>query len=342
MSDFTSPPIELSRPVEVYVVRPQSRRWVLHLALLCATLLTTTLVGARLHYNFIHDLPVLSEQQDALPLFPISWVWQHPARLLGGLPFSLSLMVILLAHEMGHYLYCRRYGVRATLPYFIPAPTLIGTFGAFIRIKSPMRARSQLFDIGIAGPIAGFVVAIVVLVVSLPLAKPLAPSAFDPNLQFGYPAIFDLAKAALSTWLPVLRTPIDKLYFHPVTISAWVGMFATALNLLPGGQLDGGHIIYSLHPRVHRFVSRLAVIVLLPMAWFFWAGWLVWAVMLFISGVRHPRLPSYPDLGRGRKLLAGFALLMLILTFSPNPIRNHSFKEVVHELRHPESLSGTR
>jgi membrane-associated protease RseP (regulator of RpoE activity) len=342
MSDFTSPPIELSRPVEVYVVRPQSRLWALHIALLLATLLTTTLVGARLYYNFVHDLPVLSEQQDALPLFPIAWVWQHPSRLLSGLPFSLSLMTILLAHEMGHFLYCRRYGVRATLPYFIPAPTLIGTFGAFIRIKSPMRSRSQLFDIGIAGPIAGFVVATLVLFASLPLAKPLAASAFDQTLQFGYPAVFGLAKSLLASWSPMLRMPMEKLYLHPVTISAWVGMFATALNLLPGGQLDGGHIIYSIRPRIHRLVSRLAVVALIPMAWYFWAGWLVWAVLLFISGVRHPRLPSAPDLSFGRKLLAVFGLLMLVVTFSPHPIKDHSLKEVVYQLRHPESLSTAR
>jgi membrane-associated protease RseP (regulator of RpoE activity) len=342
MSEFTSPPIDYSRPVEVYLVRPQSRRWALHIALLFATLLTTTLVGARLQYNFAHNLPMLSDQQDALPLFPIAWVWQQPLRLLGGLPFSLSVMGILLAHEMGHYLYCLRYGVNATLPFFIPAPTLIGTFGAFIRIKSPIRSRSQLFDIGIAGPIAGFIVAILVLFASLPFAKPLATTAFDPRLQFGYPYIFNVAKALLAGAVPILHSPLDRLYLHPVTVSAWVGMFATAMNLLPGGQLDGGHLVYAVRPRLHRLISRAAILVLIPMAWHYWAGWLLWALMLFISGLRHPRLPVVPDLSPRRKALAAFAVIMLVLTFSPTPIKQNSLSEVINEIPHPHSVSSAR
>ena len=132
--------------------------------------MTTLTVGARLQYNFSQNLPILSESDDALPMFPVTWVIHHPSRLLLGLPFSLALMGILLAHEMGHYLYCRRYGVQATLPFFIPAPTLIGTLGAFIRIRSRIRSRDALFDIGIAGPLAGFVVALPVMFVGLLLS----------------------------------------------------------------------------------------------------------------------------------------------------------------------------
>ena len=123
--------------------------------LLLATFPTTLTVGARLQYNFSQNLPILSESDDALPMFPVTWVIHQPSRLLLGVPFSLALMGILLAHEMGHYLYCRRYGVQATLPFFIPAPTLIGTLGAFIRIRSRIRSRDALFDIGIGGPLRG-------------------------------------------------------------------------------------------------------------------------------------------------------------------------------------------
>src|SRR5512141_3114088 len=166
MSDPT-PPVpylyEEPRPIEVFVVAPPARpRSWLHVLLLLLTLFTTLIVGARLEYNFLHNLPAFTLQEDTLPMFPLSWIYHAPSRLLLGLPFAGTLLAILLAHEMGHYVFCVRYGVNATLPYFIPAPTLIGTLGAFIRIKSPIRSREALFDIGIAGPIAGFVVAVAV------------------------------------------------------------------------------------------------------------------------------------------------------------------------------------
>jgi len=156
------------RPMEVYVVRPPKPRYALHALLFIATIFTTLVVGARMEFNFLHNLPVFSLNDDALPLFPVRWALAQHSRLLLGIPFASALMLILLAHEMGHYLCCRYYGVYATLPFFIPAPTLIGTLGAFIRIRSPIRSRTALFDIGIAGPIAGFLVALAVLVVAMP------------------------------------------------------------------------------------------------------------------------------------------------------------------------------
>src|SRR6516164_5300022 len=162
MSD-SMPPVpylqETPSPVEVFVVAPARRpKYWLHVLLLLLTLFTTLIVGARLEYNFLHDLPAFTLQDDPVPMFPLGWIFQAPSRLLLGVPFAGTLMAILLAHEMGHYIFCMRYGVNATPPYFLPAPTLIGTLGAFIRIKSPIRSREALFDIGIAGPIAGFVV----------------------------------------------------------------------------------------------------------------------------------------------------------------------------------------
>src|SRR5205807_980730 len=190
-----------------------------------------------------HDQPVFSLDDGAAPFFPVGWAFSHPQRLLLGIPFAGTLMLILLAHEMGHYLYCKKYGVWATLPFFIPAPTLIGTLGAFIRIRSPIRSRTALFDIGIAGPIAGFVVALSVLVFSLGLSKPMLAGFPAADLELGFPKIFRLAQillASVGVGGGVLRLPLSRLLLHPTTIAAWVGMFATSLNLLPGGQLDGG------------------------------------------------------------------------------------------------------
>lgn len=341
MSDPT-PPVpylhEEPRRIEVFVVAPAARpRYWLHALLLLLTLFTTLIVGARLEYNFLHNLPAFTLQEDTLPMFPLSWIFTDPSRLKLGIPFAGTLMAILLAHEMGHYVLCMRYGVNATLPYFIPAPTLIGTLGAFIRIKSPIRSREALFDIGIAGPIAGFVVATLVLMWSLLLSKPMPVAVGSSDVQLGLPLIFHLMH-----WLIGLvrgagswQMPLSRVYLHPTGVAAWVGMFATALNLLPGGQLDGGHIVYAAWPRAHRHVGNLVMGMLLPLgfaaifrekgwidsSWSGWAGWLVWVVFIAVSGLRHPLVPGYPGVGRGRKWMALGALAMFILTFVPEPFR---------------------
>lgn len=316
--------------------RPHHHRYWLHLLLLLLTFFTTLIVGSRLEFNFIHGFPPFSTDAD---FFPITWALAVPRRLLMGIPFSFTLMFILLAHEMGHYVYCVRYGVVATLPFFIPAPTPIGTLGAFIRIKSPMGSRRALFDIGIAGPIAGFIVATAALAVSLTLSRPAPIAPLQGFLPHDFPLVF--------VWMNrFLRheaggfVPLQGMLLHPIAIAAWVGMFATALNLLPGGQLDGGHILYSISPALHRWVSRLTVLALIPLGLFMWTGWLLWAALLALSGMRHPQIgPGYRSLlgygtngtnaphqegwrglGRGRVVLALAALAMLILTFMPTPI----------------------
>ncbi len=324
MSDST-PPVpylqEEPAPVEVFVVAaPRRPRYWLHLLLLVLTLFTMLVVGARLEYNFLHDLPAFT-LDDPLPMFAVGWILREPRNLLLGVPFAGTLMAILLAHEMGHYVFCMRYGVNATLPFFIPAPTLIGTLGAFIRIKSPIRSRDALFDIGIAGPIAGFVVATFVLLISIFLSRPMSASTPPSDVQLGMPLIFHLLYRfagvfhAAGTW----QVPLSRMALHPTGIAAWVGMFATALNLLPGGQLDGGHIVYSVLPWAHRRVTLLMMIVLIPLAIFFWQGWFVWAIFLFVMGSRHPQVSLFPGLDRKRVWLAVFALVMLVLTLVPAP-----------------------
>jgi Zn-dependent protease len=337
MSEFSTPSstAEYYRPIEVYVVHKARHPYWLHALLLLATIFTTLVVGSQLEVNFLRGLPPFFGAGDSFwAFFPLPWILAQPSRLLLGIPFSATLMLILLAHEMGHYLYCRRYGVNATLPFFIPAPTIIGTLGAFIRIRAPIRSRTELFDIGIAGPIAGFVVAVVVLAAALGLSRPTVGPIAPVDQQLGYPLIFMLMHWLLTGlgFAPqIAHLPFDQILLHPTAVAAWVGMFATALNLLPGGQLDGGHIVFALAPSAHRVVSRTTILILLPMAYFLWMGWLVWAILLRISGMRHPIVSEWPGISRERQWLAVFALAMLLLTFMPTPLTHGSVQEIIRQ-----------
>jgi membrane-associated protease RseP (regulator of RpoE activity) len=324
-------------PQPVYAAPPPRQRYWLHGLLLLATCFTTLVVGARMQYNFLHGLPVFYLDGSAASFFPAKWALAHPARLLLGIPFAGSLMLILMAHEMGHYLYCKHYGVWATLPFFIPAPTLIGTLGAFIRIRSPIRSRTALFDIGIAGPIAGFLTATAVLAVSLSLSRPVPVGAPPADLELGFPLIFQLVHGILAAAAPgsLHHLPLNRVLLHPTAIAAWVGMFATALNLLPGGQLDGGHIVFSIAPRAHRWISWLTTIVLLFMAYYVCYIWLVWAILLRLSSLRHPRVAEWPRVEGSRAFLAGFAVIMLVLTLAPAPFLHFSIQDVLREMRRP-------
>jgi membrane-associated protease RseP (regulator of RpoE activity) len=330
MSDPNSP--SPTSTLEYYQVLPppeplhaRPRYW-LHALLLLATCFTTMVVGARMEFNFLNNLPPFTAGDEWIPFFPLAWVLAMPSRLLLGIPFSVTLLTILFAHEMGHYLFCRYYRVRATLPFFIPAPTLIGTLGAVIRIKSPIRSRAALFDIGIAGPIAGFVVAVAALAAAMLFSKPIAAGMGPSDLQLGFPAIFYLVKGGLHLINPhdsIGGLPLTRLYLHPTAIAAWVGMFATALNLLPSSQLDGGHIVYALAPRVHRIVSWLTVFALVFLGRHY-MGWRMWAGLLIVMNVltnRQQQAPRYPDLPATRWPLAVLAMLMLALTFTVAPFQ---------------------
>jgi membrane-associated protease RseP (regulator of RpoE activity) len=309
-----------------WVPRPPKPRYWLHGLLLLATCFTTLVVGARLEFCFLHNLPPFVAGDEFIPFFALGWVMAQPARLLLGVPFSATLLMILLTHEMGHYLYCRYHGVYATLPFFIPAPTLIGTLGAVIRIKSPIRSRAALFDIGIAGPIAGFVAAVATLAVALVLSKPLAPSLGRSDLQMGYPLILKAMHRLLGMVDPhyaIAGLPLSHIYFHPMVVAALVGMFATALNLLPSGQLDGGHIVFALWPRAHRIVSWITIVVLAGLGHWY-VGWRVWAGLLILMNVatwRQRQAPEYPALPSTRWALAVTGLVMLLLTFTISPFQ---------------------
>ncbi len=243
-----------------------------------------------------------------------------PAALLEGVPFSASILVILLAHEFSHYITSHRHGVRASLPLFIPAPTLAGTFGAVIRIESPIPDRRSLLEIGIAGPLAGFLVALPLAVSGLRLSRVVVHAAAastgsgaSPGIGLGNSLLFALLERLVLGSLPQNAT----LVLHPVAFAAWIGFFVTAINLLPVGQLDGGHVLYALAGRRQEGISRLVVLALAPLG-FFWWGWFLWGGMLLLMGLRHPPvLAEDSPLGAREKMLGAAAAALLALTLAP-------------------------
>jgi membrane-associated protease RseP (regulator of RpoE activity) len=273
-------------------------------------------MGTRLAENFLQNIPPFSDNGwDTLVR-----VVRDPSLLLFGLPFSLTLLTILLAHELGHYVACVHYRVDASLPFFLPAPTMIGTFGAFIRIRSPIYSRPMLFDIGIAGPLAGFLFLLPALGIGLAYSKVIPDIATSGDLVFGVPLLERILGGAVFPGVPP-----EDIYLHPVARAAWVGVLATALNLLPIGQLDGGHIVYSFIGEKHRRLSRIFGIALLLIGVLEAVvlhnfSWLVWAVLLLVFGMRHPMVYDFTPLGPGRRRLGLLALAIFLVCFTLVPI----------------------
>ncbi|OFW16795.1 MAG: hypothetical protein A3F70_12305 [Acidobacteria bacterium RIFCSPLOWO2_12_FULL_67_14] len=297
---YTPPPPRRSSP----------RAW-RQLILFLLTVASTMLVGADHFASFHLDFGSSRTIEISSPLF-----------LLNGLWYSASILAILGAHEFGHYFACRYYGVDASLPYFLPAPLpLTGTLGAFIRIRQVIPTKRELFDIGIAGPIAGFVVAVPVLLLGMSLSRVTAlPADTRGFVELGEPLLF--RGAAWLFW----GTPPEgySINMHPMAFAAWFGLLATALNLFPIGQLDGGHISYAVLGRKSTVVTLGTLAGLIGLT-FVSTSWLVWTVltvvMLLAFGPRHPRtFDEEIPLDRGRLWLAGFALIMFILCFTPAPI----------------------
>jgi membrane-associated protease RseP (regulator of RpoE activity) len=231
-----------------------------------------------------------------------------------GLSFSVPLLIILLAHEFGHYVACRRIGVEASLPYFLPSPFLLGTLGAFIRIKSPIYSRKQLFDIGISGPVAGFVVLLPFLFAGSAWSRPVAITGHGDTVSLGLPLAMRLAE-----W--VTTGHISELVaLHPFAVAAWAGLLATAMNLIPMGQLDGGHILYAAAgERWHRVVSLLFLVVLIGLG-FIYRAWWFWAAVMFLAGRRHPLVYDIAPIEKGRGALALGACLLFLLSIAIVPV----------------------
>jgi membrane-associated protease RseP (regulator of RpoE activity) len=305
------PPSDFSVAPSWVPERPKfrNRTW-LHAVLFLLTMTTTTFAGA-LHYaGFLLDF-----QDRPLPL-------TFTELLPYGFWYSGTILGILGAHELGHYLACRYYRVDASLPYFLPAPLpLTGTLGAFIRIREPIPTKAVLFDIGAAGPFAGFVIALPALIVGVAFSRmvPL-PADLSGTLELGEPLLFQWASHLL--WGP---TPDGySLNLHPIAFGAWFGLLATALNLIPIGQLDGGHIAYAVLGRRSSLLTLGSVVAAIGLT-FISRSWVVWTtlmvVMLFLYGPHHPRTYDEEQPLDGQRLaLAVLALLMLIVCFTPAPI----------------------
>jgi membrane-associated protease RseP (regulator of RpoE activity) len=240
---------------------------------------------------------------------------KNPGEILKGIPFSFTLMGILLAHELGHYLIARKHGLDVTLPYFIPAPSLIGTFGAFIKMRSPVRDRRMLLDVGAAGPLVGVAVSIPFLILGFRWSE-VKMIEGQVGMSLGSSLLLSLL-----SWLVVGPIPNGyDIVIHPVGFAGWIGLLVTSLNLLPIGQLDGGHVAYALLGERQNKISRYVFLAILALGIFGWQGWLLWSLLLFIMGFRHPRpLEWWVPLDRKRQVIGWVAVAVFVLTFIPVP-----------------------
>ena len=247
----------------------------------------------------------------------------HPSDITKGIPFSFTLLAILLVHELGHYFYAKKHNVNVSLPYFIPGPALpppffsIGTFGAFIKMKSRVKSRNAIFDIGVSGPILSFVGSCIAMAIGLKFSQ-ISYEEIKVGVSFGEPLIIKILSRL------VLGVDSDKvtIFLHPIGFAAWLGFFVTFINLLPVGQLDGGHAFYAIFGKKHKIMSKLFVGALIIFGIVWWPGWLFWAVLLIIFGLKHPPImEEEKELSASRKIIAIFMLLIFILVFMYNPFQ---------------------
>ncbi len=268
----------------------------LNIALFVLTFLSTLIVGA------MHEgINVIEE----------------PIKIYKGLPFSIALLLILLFHEFSHYIASKKHRIEASLPYFIPAPTLFGTFGAVIRMKSPITTKNALIDIGASGPIAGFIISVAVTIIGLSFSKVLPVHDTANMISLGDSLLF---KGLIRSIIGTVPDNHD-IYLHPVALAGWIGFFVTSLNLIPVGQLDGGHILYALLGERHEIFSKVLVGVMFVMGFLLWEGWIIWGALLIVLGFRHPPIIySELPLDPRRKVIGWISLVIFVLTFIPVPI----------------------
>ena len=325
------PPQFIGRP---RVQRPTTREWIRHSALLLITFVTTTFAGIVIAAP--GDLPVtepvLSGWLSYVTYVPdyylrivtslLSYSLVEPHIFVAAISFSVSLLAILTAHEMGHYLACRRYGVDATLPFFIPAPPLFlaGTFGAFIKMKSPIPSRRALFDIGLAGPLAGFVMLLPIAIAGIVTLQPAPPPIGGAAIIFNDPLLFRLFAKVTGANLAVAAP-------NPFYMAAWIGLLVTSLNLMPVGQLDGGHGTFAVFGiRAHRLIGKIAfvAVALMSVLGFVWhgspSGFLYTVLLAVMLKVRHPAPERMEPLGAARTAVGIITLIVFALSFVPFPI----------------------
>jgi membrane-associated protease RseP (regulator of RpoE activity) len=277
---------------------PVKTNYTLHIVLFLLTVFTTMTMGA------------LMSGVDPYRSF---------SNFMKGFPYSFTILSILGIHEFAHYFTARRWGISVTPPYFIPAPIRpIGTFGAVISIKSSIPSRKALVDVGAAGPIAGFILAVAASIIGLKMSQIVPLHGQQDYLILGDSLLFKI----LSYFLVGPIAPNYDLNLHPIAFAGWIGLFVTALNLLPIGQLDGGHILFALSPRLHELFRKIRLPLLLLLGLTLWSGWFVWAILSLFFGTRHP----YPDnmesnIGAVRSITAAAAIIIFILCIIPVPVK---------------------
>ncbi len=251
--------------------------------------------------------------------------------IVGGPAYSITIILILLGHEMGHYLMSQRYGIKATLPFFLPFPfSPFGTLGAVIRMESTTSSRKALFDTGVAGPLTSLLLSIPAIVIGLRLSEVIPTSQLkEGTIRLGDPLIFSFIQRLVMGKVP---ENFDIL-LHPIGYAGWVGLFVTALNLLPVGQLDGGHIAYALFGRRSRAIFLIAIAVMAFITVFYNPGWFLLLILIILFGFRHPApLDDQTPVDGKRKLIGGLTFLAFILSFTPSPFPQfvEEFKQVFH------------
>jgi len=312
---------------EKSLLTPLKKTVWINILLFALTIISTILVGISLSINFEYTDVLAKNPRPSLTLEMV----KNPQIIALGIIYALVLMGILLGHELGHFLTCRYYKINATLPYFIPAPTLIGTLGAFIKIKSPITRKHQLFDIGVAGPLTGFILSMPALIYGLSLSK-LTPSISpeEGGIAFGESLLLRILGNMIFKNVP----PGHDVFLHPVAFAGWVGILVTSFNLFPVGQLDGGHISYALLGLKSRKVANIFLVVFFVMGIFFWVGWLIWALIILFLGLRHPRVPDEATpLSAGRRIIGFVMVLIFILSFIPDPIKGYDLLGLLRGIR---------
>jgi membrane-associated protease RseP (regulator of RpoE activity) len=298
----------------------------LNVMLFTLTIFSTIFVGLNLSLNYKYA-EVISQN----PKFLLELKMAADPQIISlSIVYAAVLMAILLGHELGHFLTCRYYKINATLPYFIPAPTLIGTLGAFIKIKSPITRKHHLFDIGVAGPLTGFILSLPALAYGLSVSKAVPSSSLQEGILFGEPILLKILGGMIFKNIP----PDYDVFLHPVAFAGWVGILVTSFNLFPVGQLDGGHVSYALLGPKSRTLARFFLIVFLVMGIFFWIGWFIWAILILFLGLRHPRvLDEATPLSPSRKIIGFVVVLIFVLSFIPDPIKGYNLFNLLKGLR---------
>lgn len=307
--EISFPEFKIPQPT----IGPSRREWLISIFLFIATFISTTFAG------------VLYMREDIGFFSLFFFALARPGILLYGLPFSFTFLMILLAHELGHFFACRFYGIRCTPPYFLPLPiSFAGTLGAFIRIKSPFQHKRALFDVGIAGPLAGFLFVVPALFIGIAHSQLIAKGSVAGGYSFGEPVLFRLVGKLVLGYAPDRQDMVA----HPIAMAAWFGLLATALNLFPIWQLDGGHITYAILGRkLQRRLSLAGTVVLIAVSFLGWPipSYLAFGVLLLVFGLRvrffHPAtLRDDEEIGPGRIIIGVLALVILILSFTPVPV----------------------